>query len=344
MGVITTLVNVAKTVWGFLTGIPGDIGRALAGLWNFARQVQQVADYVLSHPLTELLNAFAAWAAVVTGNHQALANALVRIDPWIWRHRVLPLRAEVLLWLAQLRARIAYLFAQAYLYINLKFEQAEAYTRRLVAAEHDDMLQHFTAAEKYAFDQALMRYQAIEREAADSYNARLHERLGLIGTVADLAATRNPVVRALVADVTGALVDLAAVDNPVARLALGFVIREIIDRLAVDKPVGVLLGDLLGPVLGNPRARGVADTVGDLEDRIIALEREWATFMADGGPEVLQAGKDWRDLTSLVTDAALVAFMAETIAAPAVAAGEAAAVINPIAAGATAAWRSLLGL
>lgn len=344
MGVITTLVNIARGAWNFITGLPGDIGRAFAALWNFARSVQQVADYVLSHPLTELLNAYALFAAVVTQNHQAELNAIVRIDPWIFRHRVLPLRAQVLQWLAQLRARIAYLFAQAYLYINLKFREAEQYAQRLVQAEHKDMLDHFTEAERYAFQQALMRYQAVEREAADAYNAHLQDRLGLLGRLADLAGTRNPVVRGLVADLVRGIVDLAGAEDPLARLALGFLVRQLVDRLAVDKPIAALLGDLLGPLLGRPRSRGVFDTVASLAERTDALEAQWATFMADGGPEILQAGEDWANLTSLVTDAGLLGFLGLSVADPGAAARDVNAVVVPLADAAAAAWRGIIRL
>ena len=342
MGIINTLISAARTAWGFLTGLPGDIGRALAGLWSFARSIQQVADYVLSHPLTELLNAIALFAAVVTQNHEAEINALIRVDPWIFQHRVLPLRAQVLLWFRQLEARIAYLFAQAYLYINLKFRQAEAYTRQLVEAEHKDMLTHFAEAERYAFLQALTRKKEIEQEAADAYNAHLADRLGLARRLADLIAAHNPATAGLVRAIVTGVVDLAGAENPLARLALGFLVRQLVNRLAVDKVAARLLEDLLGPIIGTPRSHGVADTVNGLSTRLEAVERRWADFMDHGGPEVEQAGADWKDMDSVATDAALVAFMALTIADPVAAANDTARVIIPVSSGAAAAWHRLI--
>ena len=342
MGLITTLISIARGAWNFIAGLPGDIGRALQGLWQFARSVHQLFDYAMSHPLTELLNGLALWAAIVTGNHQAELNAIVRIDPWITRHRVLPLRAQVLLWLRQLEARIAYLFAQAYLYINLKFRQAEAYTRQLVAAEHKDMLTHFAEAERYAFLQALTRKKEIEQEAADAYNAHLGNRLGLADRLAGIIASHNPAERAVIKVITEGIADLALVENPVARLALGFAIRELINHLAVDKVAAQLLNDLLGPVLGTPRSHGVADTVNGLSARLEAVERQWAGFMDHGGPEVEQAGSDWKEMDGLVTDTALLAFIAATIADPSAAANDTARVIIPVSSGAAAAWHRLL--
>ena len=342
MGLITTLINIAKGAWNFITGLPGDIGQAFQALWQFARSVQQVADYVLSHPLTELLNAESLLLAILTGNHEAELNAIVRIDPWIFRHRVLPLRAQVLLWFRQLEARIAYLFAQAYLYINLKFRQAEAYTRQLVEAEHKDMLAHFTEAERYAFLQALTRKREIEQEAADAYNAHLADRLGLAQRLADLIAAHNPAVAGLVRTIVTGVIDLAAVENPLARLALGFALRQLINRLAVDKVAAQLLDDLLGPILGTPHSHGVADTVNGLSARLEAVERRWADFMDHGGPELEQAGSDWKDMDGLATDAALLAFMAATIADPVAAANDTARVILPVSSGAAAAWHNLL--
>lgn len=342
MGIISTLVNIARGAWNFITGLPGDIGRALQSLWNFARQVQQVADYVLSHPLTEVLDTLAILMATLTGNHEALVNALRRIDPWIYHNRVLPLRSAVLLWFAQLRARIAYLFALAYLYIGLKFRQAEQYALALVQAEHADMLRHFTEAEHYAYEQALMRYQAIEREAADTYNARLPERLGIAKTLADLIATRNPLVRGLLSDLVTGIEDLGLADTLLGRLILGVIVRQVISRLTVDRAAGVLLSSMLGPLLGRPRARGVADVVGDLADRVSALEDGQATFMRDGGPEILQAGQDWAEITGLAVDAALLGFVAATIAAPAQAARDTAAAVLPVTGAAAAAWHRLI--
>lgn len=342
MGFLDSLISAARSAWNFIFGLPGDIGRALAGIWQFARQVQQVADYVLSHPLTELLNALALFAAYATGNHEAALHAIVRIDPWIFRNRILPLRAQVLRWFAQLEARIAYLFAQAYLYINLKFRQAEAYTRQLVAAEHKDMLAHFTAAERYAFLQALTRKKEIEQEAADAYNAHLAARLGLAGRLADLIAAHNPAVAGLVRPIVAAVIDLAGVENPLARLALAFLLRQLVNRLAVDKVAAQLLDDLVGPILGTPRSHGVADTVNGLSARLEAVERRWADFMDHGGPEVEQAGTDWKDMDGVVTDTALLAFMASTIADPVAAANDTARVILPVSSGAAAAWHNLL--
>lgn len=342
MGLISTLISAARSAWNFLAGLPSDFGRALSAIWSFIRAVQQVADYAMSHPLTELLNALAVFAAVVTGNNDALVRAMARIDPWIYRNRVLPLRAQVLRWFAQLEARIAYLFAQAYLYINLKFRQAEAYTRQLVEAEHKDMLVHFAEAERYAFAQALARKKEIEQEAADAYNAHLADRLGLARRLADLIAAHNPAVAGLVRVIVTGVIDLAAVENPLARLALGFALRQLINRLAVDKVAAQLLDDLLGPILGTQHSHGVADTVNGLSARLEAVERRWADFMDHGGPEIEQAGSDWKDMDGLATDAALLAFMAATIADPVAAANDTARVVLPVSGGAAAAWHNLL--
>ena len=342
MDIINSLIGIARSAWNFLLGLPSDVGNALSALWSFTRQVHQVADYVLSHPLTELLNAVAVFAAVTTGNHDALIHAVQRIDPWIYRNRILPLRSQVLLWFRQLETRIAYLFAQAYLYINQQIAATRAYARALTAAEHKSMLAHFTEAERYAYAQALTRKKEIEQEAAAAYNAHLGERLGLAGKLAGIIAGHNPAEAALVKGIVTLITDLAGAENPLARLALGFALRELINHLAVDKAAARLLDDLLGPILGTPRSHGVADTVNGLGSRIEALERTWADFMDHGGPEVEQAGSDWKDMDSVFTDAALVAFMAATIASPAAAAADTARVIIPVTSAAAAAWHNLL--
>ena len=35
MGFLNTVINLARSAWNFLTGIPGDVGNALSSLWKF---------------------------------------------------------------------------------------------------------------------------------------------------------------------------------------------------------------------------------------------------------------------------------------------------------------------
>jgi hypothetical protein len=340
---ITSAVGWALSAWRKVTGIASDIPDALHDLWHFAAQAVAGIRYVFTHPLASFLNAWAILSALLTGNTVALRNAMFRLVGWYDVNRLNPLRAAVILWFRQLRARIAYLFALAYLFINLRYRQALAYTRRLVTAEHQAMLRAFAAAEAYTRKLTDALHKTIESEAASAYAATLKNRASIVNRLADLIATRNPVVRGAVRDLIRVVLDLLAIDDPLARLAATFLIREIVNRLGVDKAAGTLLADIAGPLLGDPKPKGIPDVIKNIGQRLDGHDSQWTTFMDDGGPELLQAGKEWKGLTSYLTDAAMLAFFADAVARPQRWAAETAAVAGPAVHEATAAVSALLG-
>ena len=128
--------------------------------------------------------------------------------------------------------------------------------------------------------------------------------------------TRNPELRDMVGVAIKAILDLVSVDDPLARIALGFVIRDLIDKLGVDKLVGNLIQDLLAPILGEPKPRNLHAVIADMGQRLVAAESFEETFTADGGSEVEQAGRLWRDITQPAAAAAIVAFTATAIVNP----------------------------
>lgn len=342
MGWITTAVGIATGLWRKITGGVSDVIGALEDLWRFVSQVMTGLRYVFTHPVTSILNAIAIFSAFVTDNHVAMRNALNRFVGWYDVNRLNPLRSAVLRWFAQLRARIAYLFAVAYMFINLRYREAIAYTRYRVDLEHKAMLKAFAAAEAYTRQLISALHKDIEREAASGYSATLRERASLVNKVADLIATRNPAVRAAVSDVIRVVLDLLAIDDPVARLLGTFIIREIINRLEIDKAAGQLLADIAGPLLGDPKPDNLHDVIRNIGQRLDGNDSQWARFMDDGGPEILQAGKEWKGITNYVTDAVLLAFFADAVARPQAWAREVAGAMGPAVHGATAAVAALL--
>ena len=342
VGWITTAVSIATGLWRKIAGGAGNIVDALTDVWRFISQVLTGLRYVFTHPVTSILNAVAVFSAYISGNVVALRNALNRLIGWYDVTRVNPLRAAVLRWFAQLRARIAYLFALAYLYINLLYHRSLAYTRALVGAEHKAMLKAFASAEAYTRQLVSALHKDIESEAARGYSATLRERASIINRIADLIATRNPAVRTIVRDLIRIVLDLLAIDDPLARLAAGFLIREIVNRLGIDKAAGQLLADVAGPLLGDPKPKGLNDVIKNIGQRLDALESQWATFMDAGGSQILQAGKEWKGITGYVTDAAMLAFFADAVARPQQWAGEVAAVMGPAVRAATAAVAAVL--
>lgn len=342
MGWIVTVVQVATGLWRKITGGASNIVDTLEDVWRFAADVLTGLRYVFTHPVTSILNAVAIFSAWISGNVVALRNALNRLVPWYDLHRLNPLRSQVLKWFAQLRARIAYLFALAYLFINLRYHQAREYALGLVTAEHKAMLKAFATAEAYTRQLVSALHKDIESEAAKGYSSTVRDRATVINRIADLIATRNPAVRTIVSDLIKIVLDLLAIDDPLARLAAGFIVREIVNRLGIDKAAGQLLADLVGPLAGNPKPDNLRDVINNIGLRLDVLESQQATFMDDGGSQILQAGKEWKGITGYLTDAAMLAFFADAVARPQQWAREVAAVMGPPVAGATAAVSALL--
>lgn len=159
-------------------------------------------------------------------------------------------------------------------------------------------------------------HQQIEREAVSGYRNSKSQRLDLIQRVADLIVTNDPIVKRLVKDLVGGILDLASIDDPLARITLGFVMKQVIDRLGIDRPIGDLLRSLLAPILGAPKPHDLPSVIADICLRLNSLEGNWADFMAAGGPEVEQAGKEWKDLVNPAIDIGILAFWGLAAAEP----------------------------
>jgi len=185
-----------------------------------------------------------------------------------------------------------------------------------IRAERTARVRAVQRAEAMAKLEIRSLHQTIEREAASAYQVQRDQRLNVVIRLLEFAVTRNPELRTIVGDAIKAIIDLIGADDPLARIALGFVINDVIDKLGVDRLVGTLVRDLLAPILGEPKPRNLHDVVMDMGQRLVAAEGFEAQFMEDGGSEVEQAGKLWRDLTSPAAAAGLVAFSALAITHP----------------------------
>jgi hypothetical protein len=235
---------------------------------------------------------------------------------WIFGHYVAPIRPWVRKLLAALRQRIAYLFALAYLHMHVLYVRGRKYTQYLVGVERRRRIRDFKRSEAYTRQQVKLALQTVQREAASGYRTGFRDRLSLIARLAELAGVRNPVVSGLVKTVVTGIIDLIGVENPVARIALGFIIKRIIGKIGIDAPIGQLIDRLAAPLLGNPKPRNLHDVIMDLSGRIGSVEQQWAQFMEDGGPELLQAGREWKGITSVLGNVALLAFTAQLATDP----------------------------
>lgn len=286
------------------------------GIWHWINSVAQGVKHLFSGPLSIFAKAIGFWAHYAFWFDREIYNGIRALAVWIINgiHR----------WLAQyvnkrfarIEAQLRVMHAELVRRINQASRRDRAYALALFLLEKALRRKAVQQAEHQARMEVRALHHAIEREAVSGYKAAQNQRLSTIQRVADLIANQNPVTRTLVKDLIAGVLDLVAIDNPVARIALTFLLRHIIDRLGLDKVIGQLLHALLAPLLGQPKPRGLSDVIADICARLNGLEGQWADFMQHGGPEVEQAGDEWKGLTSLVGDAALLVFLGSMCYAP----------------------------
>jgi hypothetical protein len=159
-------------------------------------------------------------------------------------------------------------------------------------------------------------HRIIEAEAASGWRTGYPDRASEISKLADFIVNRDPLVKNIIGRVVAGALDLASVDDPFARLLLGKLIQLAIEKLGTDRLAGGMLSDLIGTLMANPHARNLHDVIADIGSRIGAQEAQWAQFYANGGSQVEQAGQEWRDITGIGANLALVAFFGLAVAEP----------------------------
>lgn len=307
MGFFDTLVGWAKDAWNAITGIPGDIAGLVEKLWHFINSVHDLFTWLANVPSLDLFKGLVNFARDVGIAYTALVNMGRRVGPWIWDHWIGP-------WVRYLERQIATLAAKEQRDVRMLIaddqeglREAEAYTEKLTGIEHAAMLRDVAAARAYAAQLVKALHQAVEAEAASGYSGGQHTRITTITGLLGEIAARNPAVKALVSTLVKDALDLAGVENPLLRLAISLVLKEVISKTGVDAAIGDLVGSLLGSAAAEGHPKTLHDVIAALDRRLSAVEGQWAGFMADGGPEVIQAGRDWKSITGLAGDAAILA-------------------------------------
>lgn len=328
MGWLTGISKFFGSVWSHLFGLGGAVAEALQNLWHLAATIFKFAVYLATHPMLAIAKIMALIFGIADGIDRDIVAVLRRIRWWIWVHFIKPTRIWTLKHIRALRRWTAYRFVQAYKLMFALYRAARKYALHLVKMEAHRRRQGDINERHLMIKRVTALHQAIEKEAASGYNAGLQGRMSLIARLLEYAGARNPVIRGLVTKVIAGLLEILGVESWAGRTILTFLLRDIVTKLGLDKPIGALADDLLAPIIGTPRPKDLNGVVRDLSDRISKLENMWATFMQDGGPEILQAGEEWKGITGLVADAALLAFTAQLVTAPQAWASEVDAVLG----------------
>lgn len=293
-------------------------------------QISQASDWILTHPIESITNTLSGFAALVTGNGDALHNALGRLIGWTGTNQTGALKSWVQKQLAGVYQSI---FSQQQYTLSLIRLTVKELTQRihfLVSREarrrmHADRRQHaFTVREIRALN------SRINHEAASAYRAGFSGRLAGIARILDYLGAHNDVSSRLIRDAVSGVLDLASVDDPLARIALSFLLKHVIDKLGIDRLAGDAARQLLAPLTGSPRPSGLSGVIRDLSDRLGAAESFAETFWTHGGSDVEQAGQQWSALLAPGTDIALLAWLGQAYADPSAWARELLDVTEPV--------------
>lgn len=316
MGIIKTVLGWAGSAWAALFGAGTNPVDALTKLWHYVTSVHDVLAWLAGIPILRFIRAVLLDLLTLGQALTAIRDALRRLPNWIWAHEVNPVKVALTNRIIALTAWAVLQFYFTHQLIEQRYQQALAYARALVAAERAQRIRadQAEAAARVLGDKVTLA--TVQQEAASAYNAGLHERLGLIGSIVDDIAGHTPLVKDAVIILLRGLVDLENIDDPLLRFLLNKAITEVVNNAAIDRAAGELAQGLLGPLIGQPKPRDLHGVIADVVARLAALETDWAKFMKSGGPEVEQAGEEWKEITGVLVDVGFLGFVALAVTDP----------------------------
>jgi len=317
VGWLDTLKQWASNAWGSITGAVANPVAALTNLWHYITSLHDALAWLSANPLVKGYKSFLLNFTVIGLAIRAAQAAIGRIGAWVWVHEVKPVRDQLQGEITALSRWAVAMFAAQQAEIVRDYLAALAYARKLVAIERAARIKADQAEHAAMLKTVAALHATIEKEAASAYNAGLNARLGVIGTILEDMAGHTPLIKDAVEFLLKDWVDIENIDDPVIRWLANKAIDEIVNNAEVDKAAGSLAQSLLGPIIGQPRANGLHDVISDLAARVAAMEQQWATFMKDGGPEVEQAGQEWKAVTGTLVNLGFLGFTGLAVADPA---------------------------
>lgn len=317
MGVLKTLVGWATGAWDAITGAAGNPLDALTKLWHYVTSVHGMLSWLMGNPVLKYYRTALEYMNTVGLTLIAVRDVFRRLAAWIWLHQVKPVRDQLAAQIAALRAWAAQEFAFTWALIERRYLAALGYTDRAVGIEHVQMIlavmkEH---AAMLAGDKATLA--TVQREAATAYDAGIHSRIGIAGDLLDDLVTRTPLIKDLVDVVINGALRLADIEDPVLGWLVTKAVDEIVNKVGIDRLAAQAVQGLLAPVIGQPRPADLHAVIAALDARLTAQERNWKDFMQHGGPEVEQAGDEWKAATGLVVDAGILGMVGLAVADPA---------------------------
>lgn len=315
--IISTLAGWFTSAWNTITGIPGDLGNAFSKMWHLVQDQHSVVSWLVGYPIWHAV--YQTWKQLnlITVIEDISRQLHQRAPGWTWLEQIQPQVTRLDGRITQLRAWAVSQFHTVYVVMGILYQASLAYTRKLVGIERAQRIQAIQAEHAAMLKAVAACLATVQAQAASGYNAGLHDRLSTVGKLLNEIADRSPAVRDLVNLLIKAVFDLEVIDNPLLRWTIGHLLSSVIGHLGIDQATGDFISSLLAPFTGGGQPHDLASVEKDVADRLNTLEDQWAGFMTSGGPEVEQAGKQWKDITSLAVDAGILAMFALAVADPA---------------------------
>lgn len=305
---LKTLQNWASSAWGSITGAVANPVAALTNLWHYITSLHDALAWLGANPLVKGYKAFLLNFTIIGLAIDAAQAAIGRIGAWVWLHEVKPVRDRLQAEIVALRGWAVAMFAAQQAEIVRLYLASLAYTRQLVGIERAQRIKALELEHAAMLKAVAACLATVQQQAASAYNAGLHDRLGVVGTILEDIAGHTPLIKDAIDLLLKDFVDIENIDDPVIRWLANKAIDEIVNNAQVDKAAGNLAQSLLGPIIGQPRAKGLHDVIADISTRLAAMESQWATFMRDGGPEVEQAGEQWKEITGVLVNLGFLGF------------------------------------
>lgn len=316
MDVFRSLKQAAVDAWLVMLSILTDPVSAQSAMWRFVAALQAEVAYICTAALQPAISGLTTALGVTGIALNQLHDAISRVPQWMWFYMIAPPLTALGVRISQVEALARLLVAQLRKELNDDVLWLKVYIVLLVDNETKARIKDVAAARKYALDLTNALHQTIEKEAAAGYRRGKGDRSGpLSAIIADLH------LRGLISDaVNKVLVDavkvLVTVESPGLEAVVTRVLAAVIKRTGIASDLGNYLYGLIIPGQGGPDPKDLPSVLSDVSHRLGAIE-DWITgFMLSGGPEVEEAGKQWKAISSLAVDGALLAFFGQAVVAP----------------------------
>lgn len=334
MGVFATMLLYAVVAAAELAGVQLNLPATLTALYQYTDAVRVGLAKVVYDGLGPAVVQLADGLAATFEMGRALRDAINRASGWIWANMIVPVWHGLDIKINTLNAQTARKLADlrqfaVTLYIDA-VRVATTLTRDETNARVADV--NLARAQAQALTKAL--HQAVENEAATGYRSGRGDRSAPLKALAQDLNVRgliDTVVTDLLIKAADVLVDTA---DPALSAVVERVIGQVIKKSGIGEDLGDYLYGLIVPGAGGPDPKDLPGVAADVSSRLSKIEDWISAFMLAGGPEVKNAGRQWKTASSIAVDVALLAFVTQAVTDPEAWAREVADTVGVVANGA----------